>query len=101
MSEPSQSSDEAAVHLVWAKGGTASLLTIAQDTVTLRSTIPSPPGARLDASLAADPSVTLKIKIHGSKLQPDGSFTLKGRVLEATRALRERLALLVAPAESR
>jgi hypothetical protein len=88
-------------HLLWAKGGTASLLSVAQDAVTLRSTISSPPGARLDATLAADPSVTLKIKIHGSKLQPDGSFTLKGRVLEATRALRERLALLVAPAESR
>jgi hypothetical protein len=87
-------------HLVWAKGGTASLLTVAQDNVTLRSSISSPPGARLDAALAADPSVTLKIKIHGSKLQPDGSFTLKGRVLEATRALRERLLALVAPAES-
>ncbi len=85
---------------MWAKGGTATLLTVAQDAVTLRSTIPSPPGARLDATLAADPAVSLKIKIHGSKLQPDGSFTLSGRVLEATRALRERLAALVAPAES-
>jgi len=92
---------EEEAHLVWAKGGTASLLSIAQDAVTLRSTIPSPPGARLDATLAADPAVSLKIKIHSSKLQPDGSFTLTGRVLEATRALRERLAALVAPAESR
>ena len=87
-------------HLVWAKGGTASLLSVGQDAVTLRSTIPSPPGSRLDATLASDPSVSFKIKIHGSKLQPDGSFTLTGRVLEATRALRERLAALVAPAES-
>ena len=37
----------------------------------------------------------MKIKMHGSKLEADGSFTLKGRVLEATRALRERLATLV------
>lgn len=93
----SDQGDATGAHLVWTKGGSASLLSIAQDTVTLRSTIPSPPGARLDATLAAEPSVTLKIKIHGSKLQPDGSFTLKGRVLEATRALRERLATLVAP----
>ena len=91
---------EEGAHLVWAKGGTASLVAVVQDNVTLRSTVPSPPGARLDAAFAADPSVTLKIKIHGSKLQPDGSFTLKGRVLEATRALRERLLALVAPAES-
>jgi hypothetical protein len=41
--------------------------------------------------------VALKIKIFGSKLEADGSFTLKGRVLEATRALRARLATLVAP----
>ncbi len=88
------------VHLVWAKGGTASLLSIAEDAVTLRSSIPSPPGARLDATLASDPPVALKIKIHGSKLQPDGSFTLKGRVLEATRALRDRLSALVAAAPS-
>ena len=94
MSEPS------AAHLVWRKGGTASLLTIVEDAVTLRSSISSPPGTRLEATLASDPSITLKIKMHGSKLQPDGSFTLKGRVLEPTRALRERLALLVAASES-
>ena len=95
MSEPS------AAHLLWTKGGTALLLAIDQDAVTLRSSISSPPGARLEATLASDPSVTLKIKMHGSKLQPDGSFTLRGRVLEPTKALRERLALLVAPSESR
>lgn len=95
MSEPS------AAHLLWTKGGTASLLAIDQDAVTLRSSISSPPGARLEATLASDFSVTLKIKMHGSKLQPDGSFTLRGRVLEPTKALRERLALLVAPSESR
>jgi hypothetical protein len=94
-------SDPSAAHLLWTKGGTASILTIEQDAVTLRSSISSPPGARLEATLASDPLVTLKIKMHGSKLQPDGSFTLKGRVLEPTKALRERLALLVAPSESR
>jgi len=94
-------SEPSAAHLLWTKGGTASLLAIDQDAVTLRSSISSPPGARLEATLASDPSVTLKIKMHGSKLQPDGSFTLRGRVLEPTKALRERLALLVAPSESR
>jgi hypothetical protein len=84
-------------HLLWAKGGTASFLTIAMDAVTLRSSIPSPPGARLEATLASEPSVSVTIKIHGSKLQPDGSFTLKGRLLEATRALRARIADLVTP----
>ena len=93
-----------AADLEWAKGGTASVLTVSTDTVTLKSTIPSPPGSRLEATLLAgtaeaEPPVALKIKIFGSKLEPDGSFTLKGRVLEATRALRARLVTLVARTE--
>jgi hypothetical protein len=87
--------DSGEPHVTWAKGGTAIFLTVASDAVTLRSSIPSPPGSRLDATFASEPVVTIKIKIHTSKLEPDGSFTLKGRVLEATRALRERLATLV------
>jgi len=82
-------------HLTWAKGGTASFLTVKDDAVTLRSSIPSPPGSRLDATFASDPPTAVKIKIHTSKLEPDGTFMLKGRVLEATRALRDRLATLV------
>jgi hypothetical protein len=87
------------VHLVWTKGGTASFLTIQDDVVTLRSSIPSPPGSRIEATLASDGSVAVKVKIHGSKLEPDGSFTLKGRLLDASRALRDRLALLVADSD--
>ena len=82
------------MHLSWTKGGTASFLTVADDVVTLRSTIPSPPGSRIEGTLASDPAVTVKIKIHGSKLEEDGSFTLKGRLLDANRALRDRLARL-------
>jgi len=36
---------EAGAHLTWNKGGTASFVTVAGDLVTLRSSIPSPPGA--------------------------------------------------------
>ena len=89
--------DAPAEHLTWSKGGTASFLSVVDDAVTLSSTIPSPPGSRLEASLLADPAVVVKVKIHASKLQVDGSFTLKGRLLEASRALRDRIATLVAP----
>jgi hypothetical protein len=85
-------------HLVWSKGGTASFLTIAVDAVTLRSSIPAPPGSPLEATFAADPAVSVTVKIHGSKLQPDGSFTLKGRLIEGTRALRARIEELIAGA---
>ena len=92
MGEASEASEP---HVTWAKGGSATFVTVASDAVTLRSSIPSPPGSRLDATFASEPAATIKIKIHTSKLAPDGSFMLKGRVLEATRALRERLATLV------
>jgi hypothetical protein len=82
-------------HLTWAKGGTATLLVIRDDAVTLRSSIPSPPGSRLEATLVSDTAVGVKVKIHGSKLESDGSFTLRGKLLEATRELRARLAALV------
>jgi hypothetical protein len=87
-----------APHLAWAKGGEASFLTAEDDAVTLRSTIPSPPGSRLEGKLL-DGAVPIKIKIHGSKLEPDGSYTLKGRLLDANRATRDLIAALTSVRE--
>jgi len=82
-------------HIAWLKGGTAAFLVVVDDAVTLRSTTPSPPGSRIEATLISDPTATVKVKIHGSKQAPDGSFTLRGKLLEANRALRDRVASLV------
>jgi hypothetical protein len=38
--------------------------------------------------------VTVKVTSHGTHREDDGSFTLKGRLIDATRDLRERLANL-------
>ena len=83
-------------HLVWAKGGEADVVAIRADAVTLRSTIPSPPGSRIEASLASDAAARVKFKIHGSKRQDDGSFVLEGRPLDLTTAMREKLMVLAA-----
>lgn len=80
----------AAETVTWTKGGEATVATLANDAITLRSTVPSPPGSRIEGALAA--GGTLRVKIHGSKKQPDGSFVLEGRVLDMTRELRERIA---------
>ena len=85
-------------HVAWLKGGTASFLVVVDDAVTLRSTTPSPPGSRIEATLISEPSIAVKVKIHGSKQAPDGSFTLRGKLLEANRALRDRVARLMQPA---
>lgn len=83
--------------LTWVKGGHAAIVEVEDDVIVLRSTIPSPPGSRLDARLAAEPPSDVRVKIHGSKLEADGSFTLKGRLIDASRALRTRLAGLAGP----
>jgi hypothetical protein len=82
--------------LAWAKGGHAEVVRVERDAIELRSTTPAPPGARLEATLGAPPAQPVKIKSHGSRREPDGAFALKGRILDATRELRDRLAALAA-----
>ena len=79
-------------HLAWSKGGEADLVSLNDDAIVLRSTTSAPPGARLEATFGAE---TVKIKSHGSHKEADGSFTLKGRLVDANRALRDALAALV------
>ena len=81
-------------HLVWTRGGHAEIVRVDDDAIELRSTTSAPPGARLEASLGEDPSQGVKIKSHGSRREADGSFLLRGRLLDATRDLRDRLARL-------
>ncbi|MBX3230859.1 MAG: hypothetical protein KIT84_01470 [Labilithrix sp.] len=90
MSDSSASSEGArGAHLAWAKGGTAELVSLADDAIVLRSTTPAPPGARLEATFEGR---AVKIKSHGTHKEADGSFTLKGRLVDANRELRDALA---------
>lgn len=84
--------------LAWAKGGHAEIVSLEGEQIVLRSTTSAPPGARLDATLASS-GEAVKIKSHGTHKESDGSFTLRGRLLDARRELRERIASLLAPRE--
>lgn len=79
-------------HLVWLKGGTADVVALADDAIVLKSSTSAPPGARLEAKFG-DRSV--KVKSHGSHKEEDGTFTLKGRLIDANRELRDALAALL------
>lgn len=81
-------------HIRWAKGGTANVVRLDKDAVTLSSSIPSPPGSRIDGTIAPDFATTMRVKIHGSKLQADGTFVLEGRAIDWTRDVRARLAAM-------
>jgi len=76
----------------WTKGGEARVATIAADAIVLRSTVPAPPGSRIEGGLEGEPAATVRVKVHASKRQPEGDFLIEGRLLDATREVRARLA---------
>jgi hypothetical protein len=79
--------------ITWSKGGEATVTALKEGAITLRSSIPSPPGSRIEGELAGGGVV--KVKIHGSRKQDDGSFTLEGRPIDMTRELRERIEAMI------
>jgi hypothetical protein len=81
----------------WAGGGEARLVSITADAIVLRSTVPFPPGARIEGALEDDPSATVRLKVHVSRRQPEGEFLVEGRPLDLTRRVRERLSAVSVP----
>ena len=78
--------------LVWLKGGEGTIESLKDDAILIRSTIPSPPGSRLDSRLVGpngEEGPNLRVKIHNSKKQTDGTFLLDGRALDITREVRQ------------
>jgi hypothetical protein len=70
--------------------GEGVVLALKCDAITLRSSVPSPPGSRRDADLLAS-GLRFKIKVHASRKQPDASYVLEGRLFDATKAVIEAL----------
>jgi hypothetical protein len=77
--------------LRWSGGGEATVELLRADAVRLRSTVPAPPGSRLEGALEGAPPATLKVKVHSSKRQPEGDFLIEGRPIDLTREVRDRL----------
>ena len=74
--------------------GEAAVLGLDGDRITLSSTIPRAPGAPLQGTLASGSALRVKVascKRHGA------SFTIEGRLIDATRALRAEIAALLPP----
>jgi hypothetical protein len=75
----------------WLKGGEARVVSIDAQAIVLRSTVPSPPGSRIEGKVVGEPAAALRVKVHGSKKQPEGDFVLEGRPLDLPRETRERI----------
>jgi hypothetical protein len=76
------------VHVKLAKGGEADITAASGDRVTLASTIPSPPGSTVDGAL--DDGTPIRVKVRGCRKSGE-RFTIEGRFVDLSRALRERL----------
>jgi hypothetical protein len=78
-------------HVRWSRGGEARIVAIDAQVIVLRSTVPSPPGSRIEGALVGDPPATIRVKVHGSRKQPEGDFVLEGRPLDLPRETRRRM----------
>ncbi|HEY6461609.1 MAG TPA: hypothetical protein VIY73_15685 [Polyangiaceae bacterium] len=89
-------------HVAWARGGEADVVSIDAhahaQTIVLRSTVPSPPGSRIEGTLRGEPPAVLRVKVHASRRQPDGTFLLEGRLLDMPRDTRARVVALMSGA---
>lgn len=79
----------------WAGGGEARVLSIDARAIVLLSTVPLPPGARVEGTVEGEPPATLRVKVHASKKQGEAEFVLEGRPLDLPKVTRERLESLV------
>jgi hypothetical protein len=79
--------------LRWARGGEADLVAFDGDRISVRSSIPSAPGSRPDATMASGSG--LRIKVHRCQ-KVDASFLIEGRLIDLRRSVRDELALLLA-----
>jgi hypothetical protein len=77
----------------WARGGEARIESVVGDGIVLRSTVPWPPGSCVEGTLEDASLVEVRVKVHGSRRGADGDFEVHGRLLDASREVRERLAL--------
>jgi len=75
----------------WARGGEARVVSLEAQAIVLRSTVPSPPGSRIEGAVEGDPPAPLRVKIHASRRQAEGDFLLEGRPLDLARETRERI----------
>lgn len=77
--------------VTWTTGGEATVVSLGPKAIVVRSTVPSPPGSRLEGTLPGEPPAMLKVKVHGCKRQPEGDFEIEGRPIDMTRQVRERI----------
>jgi hypothetical protein len=83
-----------------AKEGRARILALEGGAIRLWSSVPSPPGSRIDGECACDAPapVPVRVKVHASRAQPEadgGGYVIEGRTIDMAKDVRERLTALL------
>lgn len=81
-------------HLRLANEGTANIVAVDGERVSLLATRASAPGCPLTGNL--EDSTLVRVKVHRCRKQGE-RFLIEGRLVDATRQLRERLGRLIVP----
>lgn len=84
--------------IAWTNGGTAVLEVLDDDRVELVSTRAFAPGSRPEGVLSRG-GQRIWLKVHGARRQEDGTFRIKGRLLNVTREVRGLLSDLLKEVE--
>lgn len=79
------------MRVLLARGGDATIVKLAGESISLSAAISAPPGASLEGTIDLREGAPLRVKVHGSKKQSDGSFIIDGRCVDMTRELRKEL----------
>lgn len=77
----------------WTRGGNATVCSSDGNSVTVHSTLAFPPGAPLVALSACQ--TTFEMKVRTCRKLASGYFEISGKLVNATRPLRERLVAAV------
>jgi hypothetical protein len=72
----------------WVRGGEARIVSVAADEIAVCSTVAHPPGSRVEGEVAALGGRPVRVKVHACRLQPEGDFLIRGRLLDLSRADR-------------
>jgi hypothetical protein len=79
----------------WTRGGDARVVSLDARAIVLQSTVPWPPGSRIEGAIEGEPPAMLRVKVHSSRKQPEGGFLLEGRPIDLARETRERIEALL------
>jgi hypothetical protein len=79
------------IELQWLDGGTAQVLETDGEVAVLRSTRAAAPGQPLTGKVGMRAAAQLRLKVQGCRREQDGTYRLRGRWLDLTRAAREEL----------